>query len=129
MRIGATSMASFLATVTGLGLLLGGADARPQSALGVRTALQQAAKEADPASEDLNELSMQVEALLRLYYLEFTPAQLRELAKLAGETAQKPRARKEARASAAFRTTLTDLRNANTGRTCLLRINASFSMV
>jgi hypothetical protein len=63
---------------------------------------------AEPAS--LNELSMEVGALQTLYQFDFTAAQRETLRRLARTTSQETGARQAARASAAFRKTLLELR-------------------
>jgi hypothetical protein len=60
----------------------------------------------------LNDLSMEVAALQAFHQFRLTPAQLETLRKLAKETAPEPSERETAKASPAFRDTVTALRNA-----------------
>jgi hypothetical protein len=64
------------------------------------------------AKVDLNDASLEVQALQAFHQIGFTPAQLKELAKLAKDTAMKPRERKEPKANEKFRTALLELRAA-----------------
>jgi hypothetical protein len=61
---------------------------------------------------DVHGLMLQVNALQSLHDLELTPEQLATLAKLAETTANKPKPGKAVTASPAFRTALTQLRDA-----------------
>ncbi len=65
---------------------------------------------ADPPS--LNEMEMEVDALYVLYQFQFTPEQLRNLQKLARETADDLGVRQAAKASDDYRKTLAALRDA-----------------
>jgi hypothetical protein len=62
--------------------------------------------------EEVTQISLQISALQILYLLKSTPEQLETLSKLAGETAPKPQARKQASVSGKHRKILTDLRKA-----------------
>jgi hypothetical protein len=69
----------------------------------------------DPKPEEptaLNDLSMEVAALLALHRFEFTPPQLEALRRIVPETAQKPGGREPGKGSARLRQGLTELRNA-----------------
>jgi hypothetical protein len=63
-------------------------------------------------TDDLTNLSLEVEALQALHALEITNAQLKDLLSIAKECAEKPRSRTPAKASDAYRKVLLDLRNA-----------------
>jgi hypothetical protein len=65
-----------------------------------------------PAKEDLNTISLDVQALQLLHQLDLTPAQLDALARLAGDTAGQLGDRKPAKASDKYRKLLADLRDA-----------------
>lgn len=105
---------------TKLSILLAVAAALGLAGVESATAVQnQQAGEKKPAAAnipaaptDLNQLSLEVSALQRLYYFEFTPSQLQTLAGMAAETMQKPRPRQAAKASQKFHKGLSDLRDA-----------------
>src|SRR5262249_16441055 len=82
-------------------------EALAQKTSGVKPAVPGASTQ-----DDLNDLSQQGEALLVLYYLDATPAQLKAEAAVARETAARPRDRKPAKASIIFRRALTEIRAA-----------------
>jgi hypothetical protein len=65
-----------------------------------------------PGKEDLNTVSLEVQALQALHQLDLTGAQLEALAKVAGDTAGKLGDRKPAKASDKYRKLLVDLRDA-----------------
>jgi small-conductance mechanosensitive channel len=65
---------------------------------------------ADPAKMSLNDLSMEVEALLALQRFDFTAAQLQAVRKWAPETSQKPSKREEPKENAKLRQALIELR-------------------
>jgi hypothetical protein len=67
---------------------------------------------AEPGKTDLNELSMEVDALLALHKFDFTAAQLDAIRKWTSETAQKSGKRQEAKGNDKLRQTLMDLRAA-----------------
>jgi hypothetical protein len=67
---------------------------------------------AQAKTDPLIALSMEVLALQTLEALQATPEQLKAMAKVAGETAAKPRVRKPSKTSEAFRKKLTALRDA-----------------
>jgi hypothetical protein len=62
-------------------------------------------------TDDLTNLSMEVEALQALHALEITNAQLKDLLNIVKECTEKPRSRTPAKASDAYRKALLDLRN------------------
>jgi hypothetical protein len=65
-----------------------------------------------PGKEDLNTISLEVQALQAMHQLDLTAAQLEALAKVAGDTAGKLGDRKPAKASDKYRKLLVDLRDA-----------------
>lgn len=84
-------------------------------ALLVALAAPSAAADKAPAKDgkpDLNDLSLEVQALQVIYQLELTPRQLQALAKIARDTAPADGARKAAKGSEKLRSLLTDLRTA-----------------
>jgi hypothetical protein len=79
---------------------------------GARLAAQDKDKKDGPPKQDLNLLALDILAFQTLDNFEFTEAQLRQLAKLAKETVQKPTPRKPGKASAALRKVMVELRAA-----------------
>jgi hypothetical protein len=63
-------------------------------------------------AQEVRDLSLEVDALQTLYFLELTPAQLKALVKLADKTAAKPKSVRPVKISKQFYTTLTSLRAA-----------------
>jgi hypothetical protein len=65
---------------------------------------------AEPSKASLNDLSMEVDALLTIHRFQFTAAQLEAIRKWAPETMQKPSKRQEPKENDKLRQTLVDLR-------------------
>jgi hypothetical protein len=83
--------------------------------LALLTAACPAPAAADDAKKDglsLTDLSLEVNALLRMHYFKVTPSQMDRLQKLAKETAEKPRKRKAGQASDDLREALESLHGA-----------------
>jgi hypothetical protein len=80
--------------------------------IGLLTASAGAAAENKKSEASLNDLSMEVTALQTIGSFKMTAAQMRKLQKLAAETAEKPRKRTPAKASAEYRQAVIALRAA-----------------
>jgi hypothetical protein len=96
---------------------LGGLASDPFAAYGVQkqkkdTKPAPPAQKADVSKMDLYDLHLEVKALLTLHALEFTPAQLQTLQRVAKELPAQKRPKQPAKGSEAFRQVLVELRQA-----------------